>query len=208
VALSPEAKKKPLRIVADLPWNTTLGEPSLLEATNSAEYLIITDGIFYENMQQLKTYRQQNGLRAEVVCVEDIYDEFNYGIKSPLAIRNFLKYAYENWDQSTPLLYVVLIGDASYDYKTTSGDQKDLVPTILYETQKYGATAGDDLYTLVSGDDQIPDLVIGRIPIRDNAQFNAYFDKIKEYESASNRGEWRNRGLFISGNDASTKGSI
>jgi hypothetical protein len=204
VILTPDAKKKPLKIVADLPWRADQSEPSLLDPTNSAEYLIITEGSFYENTMQLKSYREQAGLKVEVVRVEDIYDEFNYGIKSPLAIRDFLKYAYENWDQSRPILYVVLIGDASYDYKTISTTQKDLVPTLLFETQKYGATASDNLYALVSGDDQIPDLIIGRVPIRDNVQLNAYMDKIREYENPANRGEWRNRGLFISGNDAGT----
>ncbi len=207
VVVTPEAKKKPLRIVADLPWNPEQGvqsAPSLLETTNSAEYLIVTDGTFYENVLQLKTYRQQAGLSAEVVCVEDIYDEFNYGIKSPLALKNFLKYAYENWDQTRPLLYVVLVGDASYDYKTSSVDQKDLVPTLLFETRKYGATAADDLYALVSGTDPIADLIISRIPVRDNSQLTAYLGKIQEFEGAANRGEWRNKGLFISGNDAST----
>jgi hypothetical protein len=207
VVLTPDAKKKPLRIVADLPWNpeqSAQSAPSLLETTNSAEYLIVTDGSFYENVLQLKAYRQQAGLKTEVVCVEDIYDEFNYGIKSPIVLRDFLKYVYENWDQSRPLLYVVLVGDASYDYKTTSVEQKDLVPTLLFETKKYGATAADDLYALVSGTDPIPDLIISRIPIRDNAQLTAYLGKIQEYEDPTNRGEWRNKGLFISGNDAAT----
>jgi len=204
VVLTPEAKKKPLKIVADLPWRADQISPSLLDQTNSAQYLIITDAVFYENTLQLKSYREQSGLKVELVRVEDIYDEFNYGIKSPLAIKDFIKYAYDNWDQARPLLYVVLVGDASYDYKTTSTDQKDLVPTILFETQKYGATASDNLYALVSGADQIPDLIIGRIPIRDNVQLNAYLDKIKVYENPANRGEWRNKGLFISGNDAGT----
>ena len=202
IALTPDAKKKPLRIIPDLPWTSNQVEPSLLDASNGAEYLIITDGLFYENTMQLKSYREQAGLKTAIARVEDIYDEFNYGIKSPIAIRDFLRYAYENWDQSKPLLYVVLVGDASYDYKTTGGDQQDFVPTLLFETQKYGATASDDLYALVSGNDRIPDLIIGRIPIRDNSEFNAYFQKIKEFENPANRGEWRNKGLFISGNDA------
>ena len=46
--------------------------------------------------------------------VNDIYKEFNYGIKSAHAIRNFLKYAYENWGEAK-YQNVLLIGDANWD---------------------------------------------------------------------------------------------
>jgi hypothetical protein len=198
VALTENKKKKPLDIIPDAPWLPDDEQSSLLEMTNSADYLIITDDLFYQNCLLLKSYREGFGLQVEVVRVEDIYDEFNYGIKSPLAIKEFLKYAFENWDPNHRLLYVNLVGDASYNYKND-----DFVPTFLFETQSYGAAASDFQYALISGDDNTPDLIIGRLPVSDNSEFEAYFDKLKAYEDPVNIGEWRNRGLFISGNDAS-----
>ncbi|TFG95768.1 MAG: hypothetical protein E4H13_12995, partial [Calditrichales bacterium] len=121
--------------------------------------------------------------------------------KSPLAIKDFIKYAYANWDNSRRLLYVALVGDASYDYKDMNSD---LVPTFLFDTEKYGAAASDFQYTLVSGSDQTPDLAIGRWPVSNNSEFMAYFEKLKGYESPDNIGEWRSKGLYISGNDAGT----
>jgi len=197
IAITPDQKKKPLDIVTDEPWVPGMGPASLLNANNTVDYLIITHDLFYQNALELKSYREGFGLNVSVVKVEDIYDEFNYGIKSPLAIRNFLKHAYANWG----LLYVNLLGDASYNYRSTD---IDFVPTFLFDTEKYGAAASDHQYALVSGEDRTPDLIVGRWPISTNAEFESYFNKLKAYEDPANVGEWRNRGLFISGNDAST----
>jgi len=199
VALTEDKKKKPLDIIPDEPWLPDEVQSSLTDLTNSADYLIITDDLFYQNCLQLKSYREGFGLQIEIVKVQDIYDEFNYGIKSPLAIKDFLSYAFENWDPAHRLLYVNLVGDASYDYKNG-----DFVPTFLFETEKYGAAASDFQYALVSGRDNTPDLIIGRLPVSNNSEFEAYFNKLVAYEDPSNIGEWRNRGLFISGNDAAT----
>ena len=54
-----------------------------------------------------------------VVDIGDIYNEFSDGIFNPFAIRRFLRYAYNSWQQPAPT-YVVLVGDAHYDYKNTT----------------------------------------------------------------------------------------
>jgi len=156
---------------------------------------------------QLKQFHEQSGLNTTLVKVQDIYDEFNYGIKSPLAIKEFIKYVYNNWDQNHQLYYVNLVGTASENYKTTSETRPDLVPTLLFQTKKYGASATDFLYTLVAGgkNDIVPDIVIGRIPAKNNSEFLNYMDKIVNYSSYSDAGLWTNKTLMISGNDASTK---
>jgi hypothetical protein len=205
VAIAPSAKKKPISIIKDLPWKQEIPFSSLYDNGNQAEYLIITDKLYYENVKNLKTYRERDGLAVEIVLAEDIYDEFNYGIKSPLAIKNFLKYTFNQWDTSRRLMYVVLIGSASYDYKEKRSGKQDQVPTFLFETLKYGAAASDYPYGLVSGNDDIPDLIVSRIPVTSNSEFNNYMEKIEGYESPENTGEWRTKGLFISGNDGSTK---
>ena len=204
IAVAPSAKKKPLNIKPDLPWKENLSNSSLYDTGNQADYLIITDKLYYENVKDLKSYREHDGLAVEIVMPEDIYDEFNHGIKSPLAIKKFLKYAYEQWDASHRLLYVVLIGSASFDYKGKRSVKDDQIPTFLFETYKYGASGSDHPYTLVSGSDDIPDLIVSRIPVKSNTEFNDYMEKIEGYEAPENVGEWQAKGLYISGNDGST----
>ncbi len=204
VAVTESGKKKPSYIKAFAPWKENNPALTLTNNSNAADYLIITESLLYQNALKLKLLKEEAGYHPEVVTVENIYDTFNYGIKSPIAIKNFLTYAYQSWSQTYPLKYVVLTGDASYNYKGTG----DLVPTMMFETEKYGAAASDYWYALISGDDYIPDIVVARIPANTNQQMLNYLDKINNYQNNPVAGEWRNTSLFISGNDAGTRENI
>ena len=105
-----------------------------------------------------------------MVDVADIFDEFGYGLVSPQAIKDFITYAYENWQAPAPQ-YVLLVGDTTYDYK----DNRNLgtvnyVPGYLIYTTHLGETISDDWYVQVSGADAVPDLYIGRLPANSAAQ--------------------------------------
>ena len=204
IALAKNKKKKPHRIERDNPFDAASPERTLRDGSNSAEYVIITHNRFLESARQLLDHRRSSGLAAELIDVQEIYDEFNFGLKSPLAIKNFLRYAFFNWNRSNRLKYVLLLGDANFDYKSTNPLVEDLVPTFLYQTQDFGASATDYPYGLVSGEDQIPDLFVGRIPAATNNDLNNAIAKIIEYETAAPNTSWRNQALFISGNDRST----
>lgn len=204
IALTSDLKKKPLRIERDKPYDESNPTLSLKDPSNSAEYIIITHKDFYRQAQNYADYRRQEGLRVALVKTEDIYDEFNFGIKSPLAIKEFLHYAFYNWDRNHRLKYVLLLGDANYNYKTKHPTFKDFVPTFFYQTQKFGAVATDYPYSLIAGDDLIPDIFVGRVPVNTNSDVNIILEKIKEYEQETVIGPWRNQTLFMSGNDRST----
>lgn len=207
VAITKNQKKKPIDIIPDNPWiPNALTDVSLLDQVNSSDYLIITSELLFENVLQLKQFHEQNGLNTSIVKVQDIYDEFNYGIKSPLAIKEFIKYVFNNWDQSHRLYFVNLVGTASEYYKKPTSSKPDLVPTLFFQTKKYGASASDFQYSLVSGGefDEIPDIIVARIPAKNNTEFLNYMDKLTEYTSYSDKGDWTNKVLLISGNDAKT----
>jgi len=98
-----------------------MNSPSSLRSTaNSAEYIIITHADFTTAAATLRDYRATQGMTAMVVDVDDVYDEFSYGIINPAAIHDFLAYAYTNWVTPAPS-YVVLMGDGNYDPKDYLG---------------------------------------------------------------------------------------
>src|SRR5262249_46486332 len=73
-------------------------QPSKLRSRDhSADFVMITNHQFAKTLEPLKTLRQKQGLAVEIVDVEDIYDEFNFGQKSPVAIKDFLSFAYRSW---------------------------------------------------------------------------------------------------------------
>jgi hypothetical protein len=79
-----------------------------------ADYIVITHEDFLLSAQQLATHRQAvSGVRATVIDVQDIYDEFNYGTMNATTLKTFLRYAFENWPQPSPA-YVLFFGDASH----------------------------------------------------------------------------------------------
>jgi len=113
-----------------------------------------------------------------VVDVEDIYDEFSFGEKTPRALKDFIRYATTDWEKRPR--YVLLAGDASYDPRNYLGFGGDLVPTKLVDTH-FMETASDDWLTDFD-DDGVPDLATGRLPFRTTGEASIMTGKVIDYE--------------------------
>lgn len=155
-------------------------------------------------IQNLVTLRQSQNLNTAVVAVEDIYDEFNYGIFSPDAIKAFLHYVYDLPAQPQ-LQFVTLLGDASYDYKNYSGAGNfNLVPSYMVDDPGFAGTffpyamhSFDNYYGCYSGNDDVPEFMIGRIPARTLTQMHNALAKIVFYDSGISDHTWLGNNLFI-----------
>ncbi len=159
-----------------------------------ADYVIISYRDFLPSAQQLAAHRSAvNGLRTTVIDVEDIYDEFNYGVMNATSLKAFLQYAFNSWPGSSPS-YLLLLGDASWDYHgyMNSTIKKNFVPA-------YGVPAGDNWYGCFNpGQPFIPSMLIGRIPAEDPIQAQRTTAKIIQYDSY-NLSEWNKGFMFVSG---------
>jgi hypothetical protein len=130
-------------------------------------------------LQPLVALRESQGLKVALVDIEDVYDEFSFGNKSPGAVKDFLAYAKTNWKKKPG--YLLLAGDASYDAKNYLGlGDQDVVPTKLVDTQLL-EVASDDWLADFDGDG-IADLAIGRLPARSNEEVIVMVKKIIDYE--------------------------
>jgi hypothetical protein len=189
LALTAAQRRKPVKIVEDIP-------SSLRSIENGSDYIIITHKDFYESILPLVQLREQEGVRVKVVEVEDIYDEFNSGLPSDEAIRDFLQYAYHYWIPPSPFS-VLLVGDASYDHKDYFGlGDINFIPTHLSYVTASGDSANDTWFVAVDGDDALPDMIIGRLPVSTSAQVEAIVDKIINYELYPTLGDWQRRILL------------
>ena len=103
-------------------------------------------------------------------------------------IRSFLAYAYKNWTRAPR--YAVLIGEGTYDYKDYSGMGGNLMPPLMVSTPD-GIVASDTALADVDGD-HLPEIAIGRLPVLTPEELDAVINKIKAYESATDK-SWRNR---------------
>jgi hypothetical protein len=195
LAVGSRAIKEPMRIA--------LATPADLRASdNQADYIVITHPDFHESLKPLIVWRKSGGLEVKVVTIEQVYDEFNYGLADPTAIRDFLRYAHRHWAKSAPR-YVLLVGDASYDYRDNlEAPNKNLLPTYLVQTHFVGET-GSDNWFVDFDDDSLPEMAIGRLPVKSAAEARIVVDKIVDYERNSRMvpGEWRQRVLFVADDD-------
>ncbi|MCF7827303.1 MAG: hypothetical protein K9N29_11715, partial [Candidatus Marinimicrobia bacterium] len=166
-----------------------------------ADLIVITIPAFVEDLETYADFKRSEGWNPIVVSVADIYDEFNYGIHSPLAIKSFLRYANNNWPSRPE--YVVLFGDAISNPQQVKRDTRiQNIPTFYMQTYGWGAAEADYWYTLINGEDYLPDLKIGRIPCNNQEDLITSMTKLINYGSGSNYGAWQNELITIAGFDA------
>jgi len=163
---------------------------------HSADYLVIAHPKLLHAGRRLAMHRQSLGLQTALVSSEDLYDEFTHGRFDRDAVRNFLSYAYHNW-QGRPT-YVLLLGDETWDYRNIQGGGvPTVVPSLFYQSRGRGTAPSDYLYTLVDGDDLLPDFHIGRLAASSAKEAEQVVDKIIRYDLDPPAGDWRNRMIYL-----------
>jgi hypothetical protein len=156
---------------------------SLRSTRNRADYLLLAPQAFLAAAEPLLDLRSQQGLAVKAAALEEVYQDFGHGEATPRAIRDFIAYAYHFWQSPSPR-YVLLLGDASYDYKDVlQSGASNPVPPLLVKTS-FLWTASDSAYAAVNGEDLLPDLALGRLPAASVSEAEALVEKIIAFESS------------------------
>jgi len=165
----------------------------LHNSKEGAELVIISHRKFFEKAEQYAEYKASKGISNVLVDVDDVYKEFNYGKISPLAIKKYLQYAYQNWEIRPK--YLLLIGDASWDSrKVLAGSRSEsYIPS-------FGWPVSDHWFGLLDGDDFDPEIIVGRIPAQTEQEVANYIEKAITFETQPNA-RWMKKFLFLSGGD-------
>lgn len=176
------------------PTSMEIDVPSNLKGSRGAQYVVISDDELAGEASALASYRAGQGLTTMVVRLQDIYDEFDYGIGGPQALRDFLAFAWNEWPQ--PPRYVTFAGEGTFDYRNNIGLGGNKVPALMVSTTD-GLFSSDAAYGDVDGDG-VPEIAVGRLPVLSPVELAAVRDKIVAYESAG--GDWVDRALFVADN--------
>lgn len=88
-----------------------------------------------------------------------------------------------------------LLGMPTYR-ESLAADARNLIPTWSFASNE-GHSASDNWFVSVDGDDYLPDLAIGRLPVIEPEEVDAIVDKTVRYLTASEVGPWRRRILWI-----------
>lgn len=174
------------------------------------DYLIITPASLNTQAEKLAAFhRSYSNLNVKVATLEKIYQEFSSGKQDIGAIRNFVKYVYEN--ASAPdkkVKYLNLFGDASFDFKDRIPNNTNIVPIYhALNSNSLGESsfASDDFFGLMDlNEGKVEayygglDIAVGRMPVSSNQQADEMVNKVIEYHDMKSYGNWRNNYVFVS----------
>ena len=159
-----------------------------------AEIAMVAHEDFAASLLPLVQSHQAQGKSSAVVPVGDLYDEFNFGERSPYALRQFLLYANRNW--KTAPKYLLLHGRASLDPRNFLGfGHLDFVPTKIVPTSSL-MTGSDDWFSDFK-DAGMPTIATGRLPVSTVAEAETVVGKIVAYEGKSTNGAWTGQAMMI-----------
>jgi uncharacterized repeat protein (TIGR01451 family) len=167
-------------------------------AQAGADIAMITFGEFEGALAPLVRAHQTEGKSSVVVPIMDLYDEFNFGERTPSAIRQFLQTAHQNWKKGPT--YLLLNGRASFDPRNYLGfGNLDLVPTKILPTSSL-MTASDDWFSDFTNSGR-PTIATGRLPVSTVEEAVAVVAKIVAYEGKSTNGAWTANALMVADKD-------
>jgi uncharacterized repeat protein (TIGR01451 family) len=159
-----------------------------------ADIALVTYGPFAGSLAPLVRAHQAQGKSSAVVPINDLYDEFNFGERTPDAIRQFLQTANQNWKK--PPAYLLLNGRASLDPRNYLGfGNLDLVPTRIVQSTSL-MTASDDWFSDFTGSG-MPTIPTGRLPVGTVEEAATVVGKIATYEGQSTNGPWTANALMV-----------
>ncbi len=175
-----------------------------------ADFLIVTHPPFLSQAQRLAQLHQQyDNLSSLVITTEQVYNEFSSGSPDPVAIRDFVKMFYDR-AAANPVnrpKYLLLFGDASFDYKDRLANNTNLVPAWQnnFSLDPLSTYTSDDFYGFLDDNEDINsglvtnllDIGIGRVPAKNAEDAKNFVDKVSLYLSPQSLGSWRNNLTFI-----------
>jgi len=188
-----------------------------------ADYIVIAAPAYYDElyyppresyMDSLLLWRKNfNELCVAVASTEQIDEEFGETGGCWVKIQAFLKYAYEHYEapnmEDDKIGYVLILGDDCM-YKHPQHGWKCCIP---YDTEKHVPTPynenvpekqdvpTDHWYQTLSGDDDIPDVLLGRFPASNSDEMQRIAKKVYRYERylPEYRGNWRRNASYVRG---------
>ncbi len=181
-----------------------------LHNTQQTDYIILANGLLLAQAERLATFhRQKNNFKVTVVAVDKVFNEFSSGSPDPVAIRDFVKMYFDK-NAGTPAnrpKYLLLFGDASFDYKNRIANNTNLIPA--YQSKIYldplSTYTSDDFFGFLDDNEDINsglvtnllDIGIGRVPAKNADEAKNYVDKVIAYYAHESFGPWRNIISFI-----------
>lgn len=182
-----------------------------LHALPNVEYVMITHPDYLQQAQELAlAHQQKDNLSVVIVTPEQIYNEFSSGTPDATAYRWFLKMFYDRYQNgydSTPLKYLLLFGDGTYDNRQVLSSPDACNKILAYQSynsldENYSYVTDDYFGFLddnegISPSADVLDIGVGRIPANTVQHAADVVAKTIHYMNNQNKGRWKNQLCFL-----------
>jgi hypothetical protein len=178
-----------------------------LHGSGDPDYIIITHPDFLTQAEDLAEFhREHDHFNVLVTTPDKVYNEFSSGAQDITAIRDFMRMIYNRAVSAKKPKYLLLFGDASYDYKDRVANNTNFIPS--YESPEsldpIDSYVSDDYFVLLDpaegqGATGALDIGVGRFIVQTVAQAEEAVAKIKHYceNSDTVKNDWRNVISFV-----------
>jgi hypothetical protein len=164
---------------------------------SESDYLIVTNEALYGAATNYANYRKSaNGgnYKTLTVKIKDLYNQYNYGEPSPVALRRFADYMIQNAPREKHNL--LLIGSS-----TTISAKLAVNREIVEEVPTIGFPGSDILLVegLTSTTPDVPTIPVGRINATTPDQVENYLSKVIYYDDSKESYSWKKKILHLNG---------
>ncbi|MBO4614679.1 MAG: type IX secretion system sortase PorU [Bacteroidales bacterium] len=177
-----------------------------LHGLSTADLIIISHRNFISQANEIKRIHETyDNMSVVVTTPEKIYNEFSSGCPDICAMRNFIKMFYDRASATNAPKNVLLVGDGSFDNKTSDGSVSNFIltyQTVNSITNTLTITSDDFFVCLDEGEGEVQsnekmDMGIGRMPVKTSEEATDAVNKLRSYYSTSSFGSWKNRATLI-----------
>lgn len=171
----------------------------LLDNSAPADLLIVAHRDNIRGIEPFAEWRRSQGLDVRLVDIETVYDEFSFGSARSDGVSRLVRWAFRYWP-GRRLSQVILVGEASDYWWPLEFPRDDVSPSQVPVFDGHDpnmSIRGDEGYGHVSGTGDLLDVVVARVSARTHAEAAAYFDRVRQYETAPPAGPWQTRHVFV-----------
>ena len=170
----------------------------------NVDMIILSQQLTNTAAQNLLVHRRGQNITSLIVDPQEIYDLYSSGKQDPTAIRNYVRELYNTYSRFN---FLLLLGDASFDYRYINKQHpnNNLIPTFetFSSLDPLLSFPSDDYFALLDNDENGTlrgdlDINVGRLTVSNSAEANAVINKIISYDQRSDElSSWKTHIAFL-----------
>lgn len=181
-----------------------------IHGISGVDLVILYHPQFEEDAMTLAEHRHDySDLSVALVNINELYNEYSSGRQDPTAIRDFARALKLKSDK---FQYLLLYGDASFDYKNKYNLGNHFIPTYQHDSNKpLYAYPTDDYYGIFYHENPFNpfsgglDIAIGRLLVNNSSESKNILNKIIKYDTnEASKDASRTKFLFLADDEDSS----